>query len=313
MAALLSVCIPAYNRPLTIADTLRSMTALPPQLHDRLEVVVTDDSDDGAVEQVVRRELEGWGGRATYLRNGSRLGMAGNWNASVRAATGAAVVVVHDDDYLVTTGIPEALRALERPHPRVMLFGVEIVDRCGQRKRLQCQSRRIHLPPAEAVRRLLSDSSFVRFPAMVVAREAYQSAGLFDETVGEAADLDMWLRLGAVHGVTLQPTLLAAYRVHDGALTSGMWHQSTLDTVARIARRVPSTLVSARERDALLGRFYSQFLLAGAARRLQGRDPAGALRILDLFTVPPVATLAVPRHRRIARRSMSAVARIACS
>ena len=314
-APLLSVCIPAYNRPLTIADNLRAVTALPSQVHHRVEIVVTDDSDDDSVERVVRRELEGWSGPATYLRNRSRLGMAANWNASVRAATAAAVVIVHDDDYLLTAGIPDALRSLERPHPAVMLFGVEIVDRDGRRKRLQRRSRCTHLDPTDAVRRLLSNSSFVRFPAMVVSREAYRRGGPFDENLGEAADLDMWLRLCTAHGLTLDPTLLAAYRVHDDALTTGMWHSGTLDTVARIARRVPSAVIAHQERDALLGRFYSQFLLAGAARRLQGRDPAGALRVLDLFTAEPVATVTVPRHRRFARHVLSVVARtrLSCS
>ena len=308
MAPLLSVCIPAYNRPVTIAQSLRAVTALSPHLHDRLEVVVTDDSPDDAVERDVRRELEGWTGPATYLRNRPRLGMAANWNASVRAATGAAVVIVHDDDYLLTAAIPDTLRCLEHGHSEVMLFGVEIVDGQGRRKRLQRRSRGTYLAPRQAVRRLLSDSSFVRFPAMVVSREAYRRGGLFHEDLGEAADLDMWLRLCTDHGLAVHPTVLAAYRVHEDALTTGMWHRGTLDKVARIAERVPPTLISKDEQDALLGRFFSQFLLAGAVRRLQGGDPAGALRVLDLFTGWPVATLDLPRRARVARHLLSAAA-----
>jgi hypothetical protein len=46
--------------------------------------------------------------------------------------------------------------------------------------------------------RVLSRSSFVRFPALVVRRDAYQQAGSFDESVGGFADVDMWRRVFGV-------------------------------------------------------------------------------------------------------------------
>lgn len=308
-APLLTVCIPAYNRPVTIVDNLRAVTALPSRLQHTVEVVVTDDSDDDSVERVVRRELQGWEGPWSYVRNQRRLGMAGNWNAAIGTAAGNAIVGVHDDDCLVTAGIPHVLRVLSGPHPEVMLFGVKLVDVDGRSTRIQRRSRRAQLTPAEAVRRLLSNSSFVRFPAMVVSRQAYSEEGLFDEHLGGVADLDMWIRLCSRHGLTIDPTLFAAYRVHDDSLTTGMWHPGTLDALAAISHSVPITVIPRCQSRLLLGRFYSQFLLAGAVRRLRCGDHDGALRILDLFDEGSVSGVAVPRYRRLARHLMSAVAR----
>jgi len=303
--ARLSICIPAYERPTTISTSIRALVALSPLIQESLQIVITDDSSSDRVERVVREELASWRGEATYRRNAERLGMAANWNSAKQAATGASLVIVHDDDYLLSAAVPSVLEYLaDRPAP-VTLFGARIVDANGRTIRTKRVYRERRLQPVEAVQQILSRSSFIRFPAMVVSREAYGRAGAFDATLGETADIDMWLRLCSEDGLLMHPSVFAAYRVHSGALTAGMWRRTTLEALEVIAGRVPADLVSPDLRQRLLGKFFSQFLLAGALRRLKERDCAGALRILDMFSDDLVCSKSIPMGRRFARKAMS--------
>lgn len=314
----LSVCIPAYNRLGYFREALRSVLDVPAATASRLEVVVSDDSTQGTMEEAWRVELaaanhgQGWKGLSAYHRNTPPLGMAGNWNRCVELARGRYVLILHDDDFLLPHGPAAILRALdhlERP-PAVVLFGVELVDALGRPRRRQVVRHRRYLPPPVALARLLSNSSFVRFPGMVVARTAYQSVPPFDEVVGEVADVLMWMRLAANYGMYLGTAITAAYRVHQGALTTAMWREETLRSAARLFDdEAVRRLLRADEIRRLQGRWMSQFVLAGAWRRLRAGDPSGALETLRLFDCPPMAATAVPTLRSAGRRALEASAR----
>lgn len=315
----LSVCIPAFNRPELFRVALRSVLATPAKVRRRIELVVSDDSTDGAVGKIWGEELAasgncaGWEGRSAYHHNGQPLGMAANWNRCVERSRGRYVLILHDDDFLLPGGpeaIVTALHRRERP-AGVVLFGVDVVDADGKHRRGQAVGRRQYLPPPVALARLLSNSSFVRFPAMVVARSAYKSVPPFDEEVGEVADVLMWARLGAAYGFQLETAVTAAYRVHPDALTTGMWREETLRAAAQVFDDVAvRRLLRPAECRRLQGRWMSQFVLAGAWRRLQSGDPGGALEALTLFDAPSMAGVAVPPLRRMGRRVLEAAARI---
>ena len=61
-----SICVPAYKNPVGVERLLESIKV---QSFTDYEVVVTDDSPDGSVEEVVRRaEVPG----IVYVRNATR-------------------------------------------------------------------------------------------------------------------------------------------------------------------------------------------------------------------------------------------------
>ena len=72
-----SICVPAYKNPVGVERLLESIKV---QSFTDYEVVVTDDSPDGSVEEVVRRaEVP----EMVYVRNAVRKGATGNWNEAV--------------------------------------------------------------------------------------------------------------------------------------------------------------------------------------------------------------------------------------
>lgn len=112
-----SICVPAYKNPVGVERLLESVKV---QSFTDYEVVVTDDSQDGSVEEVVRRaEVPGM----VYVRNAVRKGATGNWNEAVRHASGEYIKIMHHDDWftdrVVWRGLWRCWRSIRR---RILRF-----------------------------------------------------------------------------------------------------------------------------------------------------------------------------------------------
>ena len=156
--------------------------------------------------------------------------MVANMNRAVEISNGQWVMQLDDDDYLLPGAGEAMLEAIRRAAPgeAVLLFGVQIVDGDGVRHREQRFRRERYLEPERALRRLLRNSSFVREPTAVVRRTALDEEGMFDTSVGGAADTDMWVRLFSRYGARCLPQATCAYTIHEGAATTGMWNPGTI-------------------------------------------------------------------------------------
>jgi glycosyltransferase involved in cell wall biosynthesis len=230
------------------------------------------------------------------VRNRPPLTLVDNMNRAVEISSGQWVMQLDDDDYLLPGAGAAMLEAIGRAGPgeAVLLFGVEIVDGDGVRQREQRFRRERYLEPEQALRRLLRNSSFVREPTAVVRRAALEREGLFDTSVGDATDTDMWVRLFSRYGVRCLPQATCAYTIHEAAATTGMWNPRTIRANAEIFDRavargvVPEPTIRRWQAD-----WYHQFILAGAYRRLRRGRRAEAREVLRLFDLPDVRGVGV--------------------
>ena len=287
----LSITMPTRNRPGLLERALRSVVGAVGPVAEHIEVAVSDGSDDGATGEVVGRVLTGWPAGYRYVWNRPALSLIENTNRAVEISTGQWVVQLHDDDYLLPGAGAAMLDAICRAAPgeNVLLFGVHIVDINGVRRREQTFRRERYLEPKEALRRLLRNSSFVRAPTAVVRRTAMEQEGLFDTTVGDAADTDMWVRLFSRYGVRCLPQATCAYTIHEAAATTGMWNSGTIQDAHRIFdRAIALGLVPERTIRRWQADFLHQFILAGAYRRLRVGRRAEAREVLRLFKLREV-------------------------
>jgi hypothetical protein len=97
METLLSIAIPTHNRSQYAFHAIQSILAIKSQ---KLELVVSDTSTDGALEALVQQNGSSLGAdpRFKYLRPAERLDMTGNHNYAIAAATGEFVCLIGDDD-----------------------------------------------------------------------------------------------------------------------------------------------------------------------------------------------------------------------
>ena len=292
---LLSICVPTYHRPQLLARALQSIGPLPPDV----EIIVSDNStanDD--CEQVARAVLAAQpGSQWRYYRNPPGGNVTSNWNCCLSRASGHFVQMLHDDDYLLPGALAHMLAALRtvRGQHEVVQFGVDVVDITGRVLKHQRPRQARYLPPAAALEKVLTDSSYIRMPALVASRAAYYAVGGPDPTQENTDDTDVWARLFSRYGLWQVPGCVACYTVHAGALTAGMFNEHIIDLLLRIFQKADQTqLLSASRLRQAQGLFFHQFILAGAYRSLRRRDFASARRVLALFKLPALQHLAVP-------------------
>ncbi len=296
-ARLLTVCVPTYARPDTLERALISISTEADDLAGDVSFVISDNSPAES-RPVVERFIQRWPGEVTYLPNATNIGGNANVNQALQHATGEWVLMFHDDDLMRPDGLRHILHELRAgPDCDVLLFGVDVVDATGRIRRRQTSPRRYRLSPPQALRRLLSDSSFVRVPALVTRRTAIVEVGMFDATVGLPSDFDLFVRLFARFGVMCIPKTIAAYVVHEGAATAQMFSPEVIATQMRIFGRATATglLPPAVIRRAEVDWFH-QFILAGVYRQLRNGHIAESRGTIKLFDLPAVKALGVSRR-----------------
>ncbi|MGK7933874.1 MAG: glycosyltransferase family 2 protein [Microcystaceae cyanobacterium] len=295
---LVSICIPAYNRPQWLKRALTSITAVDPQLCQEIEIIISDDSTDPICGKITQEILNKWQGKGQYIANSPRLGMAKNWNHSIQLASGKYIVVLHDDDYFVKNGVENllnTLKSLTEKHP-VLLFGVQVVNEKEKILKTQTVSETQYLSPKEALINLLSNSSFVRFPAIAIQRNIFEEVGYFNHKWGEPTDIDMWIRLFSCYGVYCVPLITCAYTVHSQALTMGVFNENTVTTLLGFFERVSSlNILSPSELKNCQRQFFHQFILAGAFRMLRRGKLRDFDQVMQLFKLPTIKDLNPPK------------------
>ncbi len=92
----ISVCVPCYERPQMLAQLIESFCK---QSYPYKELIVVDDSLSDAVQTTVARYV---GLNIVYHKNLENLGYARNFRKSIECATGAVVLMLGDDDALLS-------------------------------------------------------------------------------------------------------------------------------------------------------------------------------------------------------------------
>ena len=300
----LSICIPAYNRPDWLKRAITSITVANSEVWQDIEIIVSDDSSDPACAEVAQETLECWRGRWKYTANRPRLGMAENWNHSIQLASGEYVLVLHDDDFLLAGAAEKILKAISwaREQYPVLLCGVQVVNEKERVLKRQTFKKQQYLSPKTALINLLSNSSFVRFPAIAMQRRVFEEVGYFNPTFGEPTDIDMWIRLFSHYGVFCLPFTTCAYTVHSQALTMGVFNKNTVRTLLEFFNRVSAlNLLSSSELKNCQAKFLHQFVLGGAFRKLRRGQLEEFHQIMQLFKLPTIKSLTPPMKWRFLR------------
>jgi glycosyltransferase involved in cell wall biosynthesis len=97
MTPFISICIPAYKRVRYLKRLLDSIVL---QTYKNFEIIVSDDSDDDSVSNLVQffsNQLP-----VQYFKNTPSLGTPANWNFAIAKAKGEWIKLMHDDDWFAT-------------------------------------------------------------------------------------------------------------------------------------------------------------------------------------------------------------------
>jgi glycosyltransferase involved in cell wall biosynthesis len=259
-----SVVVPAYKVAPFIAETLDSVFA---QTFDDFEVVVVNDGSPDTEE--LERALAPYRGRVRYFTQENR-GAGAARNRGVREARGALVAFLDGDDLWLPTYLEEQVRFIKEggydlTYTDAVLFG----DSPSAGRRF------MEVAPSEGAvnfRSLVRAECNVITSGVVARRGVVLDAGLFDESLRNAQDFDLWLRL-ARRGARLayQRRPLVRYRQHGGSLSGDAFNR--IERERRVYRRILETYdLDAEERaevGGMLERLQAEYDLETGKRLLR--------------------------------------------
>jgi glycosyltransferase involved in cell wall biosynthesis len=296
---LLSICVPTYKRPILLKKALESLKSDDADI----EIIVCDNSSGEENQSMVEGLLSTYTCDWQYNINNLPAGMSNmdmmiaNFNICVDKARGEFVYILHDDDYLLPGGLSKMLKNIRKyrdKHP-LLMFGVDLVDANEKVLRRQYPARYEYLPPAVALKKLLDNSSFVRWPSIVLKKEIFIQVGKFDASKKETCDIDLWVKTFSLYGVFTVPEPITAYRIHDNAQTTKMFNENSIAIFLELFDLASQKhLLSPEEIQHCKARFFHQWILAGVYRSFKKGDFAAADHIMDLFQLSPMRNLSVP-------------------
>lgn len=193
------------NSAATLADTLASVRGQGSQ--DLEHIFVDAGSTDATLDMIAA-----YPGRKLLLRDVGG-GISGAMNRGIAAASGEFVAHLHSDDFYMHGGVLADVAARLDASRRDWLFGTVAVLKDGV---LAAPA-----PPRPfSYFALASGAAFVPHPAAFVRRSLFARAGMFDEQLRYAMDIDLWLRLAVFSPPATLAQPLAVFRDHAGSVSS---------------------------------------------------------------------------------------------
>lgn len=179
----ITAIVPTYNRAATLGQALASIFA---QTRVPDEVLVVDDGSTDETAAVVGR-FPG----ATLLRLGRNGGAAAARNAGIRAARGELLAFLDSDDAWLPHKLERQLPCFDDPGLDLLCTGIAVQERDGR--------RRNHVAARAPSAGAWSFADFQAYPfcptTWLVRRSLFAQEGAFDETLGNAEDLDFLARV----------------------------------------------------------------------------------------------------------------------
>lgn len=222
-APLVSVLIPAY-RATWFKQALQSALT---QTYQNIEVIISDDSPNEDIQQIVRSETQG-DVRVTYIRNDPPLGALGNFLNCFSRAQGEFIKFLNDDDLLAPTCIEKMLHAF-REHPSVTLVTSyrKRIDEAGMAlpeiALTRAMSKRdCELEGVSCANALIQLMNFIGEPSTVMFRKIDLSwvkphlATIGGMMATGCGDVAMWLNLLGRGNAYYLAEPLSFFRIHAG-------------------------------------------------------------------------------------------------
>lgn len=221
---LVSIVIPAYNRPRYLQEAMDSVAN---QTLQDFEVIVVDDGSTEPIAQAVAAHPI----RPTVIRQ-PRQGPGAARNRGVKEAAADIVAFLDSDDLWHPTKLERFVQALEtQPDVRIFYGPMSPVDARGR-----AVTGRTKPCCAGWITEELFCSSFVHVPTVVCRKDLLLASGGFDATLPVCEDYDLWLRLSVEGPFGLVEEPLAMRRLHNDRLSKSCMSRN-LGVKAHVLRR----------------------------------------------------------------------------
>ena len=208
---LVTVIIPTYNRGWIIQEAIDSV--LDQDFNDYELIVVDDGSEDNTLEI-----LEAYGKAIKVLQQGNR-GVSAARNRGIEEATGRLIAFLDSDDLWLPKKLSTQVKFFENNADALINQTQEIWNRNG----LRVNPKKRHHKFSGMIFERSLELCLVSPSAVMIAKELFDTVGVFDENLPACEDYDLWLRISCRYPVHLTDLPLVIKRGgHDDQLSKGV-------------------------------------------------------------------------------------------
>lgn len=208
-----SVVIPTYNRANLLKRAIKSVIN---QQFEDFELIVVDDASQDNTPEVVESIDDG---RIRYIRLRENSGGPVARNIGIKKAKGEFIGLLDDDDEWLPNRLSTQLKKFENLSSEfgVVYGGFYYVSQQDGR----ILGKRLPRYRGDVYRYLLREN-FIGSPTLLIRRECFKKAGLFDRKLKSSQDWDMWLRIAKHYKFDYVNEIIAKYYVHGRQISFDM-------------------------------------------------------------------------------------------
>jgi len=199
-----SVILPTYNRAQLIGRAIQSVLG---QTYSNFELIVIDDGSKDDTENVIEGINDR---RIRYIRHESNRGANAARNTGIAAARGEYIAFQDSDDEWLPEKLEKQMEAfrLASRDIGVVYTGFWRIE--GNQK-IYIPSPKIKPREGNIHARLLYEN-FVTTQAVVIKKECFEKAGMFDENLPRLQDWELFIRVSKYYPfICIDEPLVASY------------------------------------------------------------------------------------------------------
>lgn len=210
-----SFVIPCYNVENYISECLNSILS---QSYSNIEIVIVDSSTDNTKEVIKNFEIKTGNEKIKYFYQEGK-GPASARNFGIEMSNGDYIAFLDADDLLCPDSIQKRIKLFESEGSVGMVYSNAYI--MNENKLLQTTFRDIVNGSHEGhVFEKLIKNNFICTSTVLVSKSVLEKVGVFDESLKNAEDYGLWLRIsGYGYSIGLVDEPLTYYRIRKGSLS----------------------------------------------------------------------------------------------
>ena len=229
--ALISICIPSYNRAHLVGESVDSALA---QTWPHFEVIIVDDGSTDETADIVARYVAA-DPRVHYEKKPQNSGRSDTRNRCVALASGEYVLWLADDDVLAPDALEHYVAELDADPGLDVVYGNLQLWESGSDEKLDpfeaqdWTGREAEMPGA------FLRGSVVPDGGSIIRRRLYAECGNYDREFVRAQDYEFWTRVAGRARFKKIDHTVYFYRKHDSNVSFGRFVDLSYDS--KIIRR----------------------------------------------------------------------------
>ncbi|MDO8424096.1 MAG: glycosyltransferase [bacterium] len=240
----ISVIMPVLNGEKYLREAIESILG---QSFDDFEFIIINDGSVDKTEEIIRSYKDA---RIVYIKNDKNLGLSRSFNIGINATKGLYIARMDADDISLPDRFKKQMEFL-KTHPDIEIVGGKalLINKAGKK------IGKLNKPETHVEIKWQSLFSTPLIHPTVMARATVLKDNLYDETLYNSEDYELWSRLIFQAGVKLAnlPEPVLKYRVYPESFTQSLSFNkrqtSAMNAIANIERY---TLLSGPEKEIII-------------------------------------------------------------